>query len=237
MTQYLRVRNWDKFQHYKDRNPPWIKFHRELLHDYDFTCLQDASKLQLMLIWLLASQMDNKIPANPDWIKSQLNIKGKVCFKELIEKGFLEDESGTLAGRKQVAKPETEAETYNKEAEEEAERERVRACNEFWEAYPFKRGSKQDAMKLLIELLRKGEDYGQIIRGVKAYRAKCDAEGTLPKYVAHATTWIREQRWTWEYPIEPVREIRGTQPRGKGDIAREHSARAVEELKRERSIF
>ena len=55
---YLRVNNWKKFQHYKDRNPPWIKLHRDLLRDYDFICLQDASKMQLILIWLLASQMD-----------------------------------------------------------------------------------------------------------------------------------------------------------------------------------
>jgi len=27
----LRVKNWGKFQHYKDRNPPWIKLHRGLL--------------------------------------------------------------------------------------------------------------------------------------------------------------------------------------------------------------
>lgn len=32
---YLRVRNWEKFQHYKDRNPPWIKNYIELLNDDD----------------------------------------------------------------------------------------------------------------------------------------------------------------------------------------------------------
>lgn len=131
MTQYLRVRNWDTFQHYKDRNPPWIKLHRHLLHDYEFSCLQDASKLQLMLIWLLASQTDNKIPANPDWIKSQLNIKGKVCLKELIDKGFLEDESGSLASRKQVADLETETEAYREETEAYAEWLPVDEWNEY----------------------------------------------------------------------------------------------------------
>ena len=51
---YLRVKNWEKFQHYKDRTPPWIKLYRDLLNDYEFSCLQDASKAHLMLIWLLA---------------------------------------------------------------------------------------------------------------------------------------------------------------------------------------
>ena len=73
--EYLKVKNWEQFQHYKDRSPPWIKLHRDLLRDYNFNCLQDASKLQLMLIWLLASQMDNKIPADAEYIKQQLCIK------------------------------------------------------------------------------------------------------------------------------------------------------------------
>ena len=27
----LTIKNWHKFQHYKDRNPPWIKLHYEIL--------------------------------------------------------------------------------------------------------------------------------------------------------------------------------------------------------------
>lgn len=115
--EYLKVKNWEQFQHYKDRSPPWIKLHRDLLRDYNFNCLQDASKLQLMLIWLLASQMDNKIPADAEYIKQQLCIKGDVDLKELIDKGFLVDDSGMLAQCKQVAIGETETEAYSKEGE------------------------------------------------------------------------------------------------------------------------
>lgn len=114
--KYLRVKNWEDFQHYKDRSPPWIKLHRDLLRDYDFLCLQDASKLHLMLIWLLASQLDNKIPADQEYIKKQIGVKGDIDFNELILNGFLIDDSKTLAECKQVAIVETEAET-------EAERE------------------------------------------------------------------------------------------------------------------
>lgn len=116
--QYLRVKNWESFQHYKDRSPPWIKLHRDLLRDYNFICLQDASKMQLMLIWLLASQVDNKIPADPEYIKNQIGIKGELNLSELIEKGFLVDDSNTLAECKQSAIVETEAETYSTDREE-----------------------------------------------------------------------------------------------------------------------
>jgi hypothetical protein len=119
MTKYLRVKNWEQFQHYKDRNPPWIKLHRDLLRDYEFQCLQDASKLQLMLIWLLASQLDNKIPADENFLKNQLGIKGNLDLKELIDKGYLVDDSNALADCKQSAMLETETET---ETEAEAEK-------------------------------------------------------------------------------------------------------------------
>ena len=54
---------WWKYQHYKlMRNPPWIKLHASTLEDYDFGRLQDASKMHLCAIWLLASRTENKIP-------------------------------------------------------------------------------------------------------------------------------------------------------------------------------
>jgi len=107
---YLSVKNWQQFQHYKDRSPPWIKLHRDLLRDYDFICLQDASKMHLMLIWLLASQLDNKIPYDEKFIRNQIGIDSKVNLNDLINKGFLIVDSGVLADCKQGAMLEAEAE-------------------------------------------------------------------------------------------------------------------------------
>ena len=114
--KYFSVKNWEKHQHYKDRNPPWIKLHKDLLHDYEFTCLQDASKLQLILIWVLASQMENKIPLDTKWLKHALHLDCEVDLKALSDGGFIDVDSVVLAACKQSAMPETEA-----EAETEAE--------------------------------------------------------------------------------------------------------------------
>ena len=120
--EYLKVKNWDEFQHYKNRTPPWIKLHRDLLRDYDFTCLQDASKLHLILLWLLASQLDNKIPTDPKWITRQLGLSKPVNLKPLIDNGFIflvQDASKVLADCKQSAIVETETEAYKEETERE----------------------------------------------------------------------------------------------------------------------
>lgn len=103
---YLRVKNWAEFQHYKDRNPPWIKLHRTLLDDYEFERLQDASKAHLMLIWLFASQKDGLVPNDPAFLKKKLGLKSEPNLKLFIDQKLLipeQDASDVLADRKQVA--------------------------------------------------------------------------------------------------------------------------------------
>lgn len=111
--RYLSIKNLEKHQHYKDRRPPWIKLHAEVLDDYEFLCLQDASKAHLMLLWVLASKMDNRIPNDPQFLAEKLGATSTVNVQELINQGFVqlsEDDSKPLAFRKQSAMPETEAE-------------------------------------------------------------------------------------------------------------------------------
>jgi hypothetical protein len=54
----IQVKNYGKFQHYKDRNPPWIKLHRSLLDDLNYHKLSgDAAKL-LVQLWIIAAETD-----------------------------------------------------------------------------------------------------------------------------------------------------------------------------------
>jgi hypothetical protein len=120
--RYLSVKNLQKYQHYRDRRPPWIKLHVSLFDDYAFQCLQDASKLHLVLFWLLASQMENRIPYDLDYITRKLGTTSPVDVEVLILQGFIEvsqDDGKMLAERKQSAMVETETEAYTKETETE----------------------------------------------------------------------------------------------------------------------
>lgn len=60
------VKNWSKFQHYKDRKPPWIKLYRDLLDDPEFHALSGDAAKALILMWLIASESlaDGKLPAS-----------------------------------------------------------------------------------------------------------------------------------------------------------------------------
>lgn len=117
----LRVKGWEKFQHYKDRRPPWIKLYNEVLDDYDFGRLPDASKWHLIAIWLLASRTDNAIPDDERWLARMIGAHEPVDIQSLVSAGFVErygDASTSLAKRSVFAMPETETEA---EAEAKAE--------------------------------------------------------------------------------------------------------------------
>jgi hypothetical protein len=110
----LKPKNWDKFQHYKDRCPPWIKLHRDLLNDRIFASLPIASKALAPLLWLLASESkDGEFDAASNELAFRLHIAIKdieAGLKPLIDNGFFIDASTMLAPCYQVAIPETERE-------------------------------------------------------------------------------------------------------------------------------
>ena len=116
MIRTISIVNLDKHQHYKDRNPPWIKLYNSLLDNYEYACLHDDSKLLQILFLLLASKKDNKIPYDLDWIQNKLMLKEPVkdsSIKELQDAGFIEvhsSDSNVLSICKQGAIPEREGE-------------------------------------------------------------------------------------------------------------------------------
>ena len=57
----LSARNWDKFQHYRHRRPPWIKLHRQLLDDCRFHALPFGSRALAPMLWLLASEGEDGV--------------------------------------------------------------------------------------------------------------------------------------------------------------------------------
>lgn len=84
----LAVKNWKDFQHYGKRNPPWIKLHRAVLDDYAFCALPDTAKAHLMLVWLMASQNNGRVPYDVPFLEKKMSVSG-LDLDILIEHGFL----------------------------------------------------------------------------------------------------------------------------------------------------
>src|SRR3990167_11180263 len=114
--EYFSVKNFEKFQHYKHRSPPWIKLYNDLLDNYEFARLPDASKAHLIAIWLLASRYQNRIPLDLGWLTKRINTTTHLNLPILEEHGFIIIEHGLgnasimLASCKQNAPTERERE-------------------------------------------------------------------------------------------------------------------------------
>ena len=107
MTEYLSLRNWEKFQHYKDRRPPWIKLHVELLDDFGLRKLPIPTRFVYVQLLLVAAIHENRIPNDAKFIGSRIDLPTKTvssALRNLIDNGFLEvcaglDASAGLAER------------------------------------------------------------------------------------------------------------------------------------------
>lgn len=86
--KFLTVKNFERFQHYKDRAPLWIKMHTSVLSDFALLSLPEAAQAQLFKLWVLASRMDNRIPNDRKFIAAQIFAK-KLYVAELVAAGFL----------------------------------------------------------------------------------------------------------------------------------------------------
>lgn len=89
-VKFFRIRDLERYQHYKERNPPWVKLHSELLDDYEFQQLPDASRYHYLHLTLLASKTGNKIPNDPVWVARRINAQDPVNLTILYEAGLLE---------------------------------------------------------------------------------------------------------------------------------------------------
>lgn len=216
----LRVKKWESFQHYKDRSPPWIKLHHELLDDRSFQRLPDASRALAHCLWLIASESKDgifdgsveeiafRVRQSEQWVDEAL--------KPLISAGFfivVQDAIKPLALRQQVAVPETEGE---REAEAEREsppaapsaRNKSAGFPDFWAAYPRKEG-RQAAEKAWQKL--KPDDDLQRLMAAALEAQKCSRQWSDLQFVPHASTWLNQRRWEDEIPRETTQQDRAAE--------------------------
>jgi hypothetical protein len=96
--KFLSVKDFERYQHYKHRNPPWIKLYNCLLDDYAFSKLPTASKYLYLGLLILCSRHANRVPNDCTWIAHALHMDPKeIDLSPLYRSGLL------LASRNHVA--------------------------------------------------------------------------------------------------------------------------------------
>jgi len=84
-----QIKNWDKFQQYKDDRPVhWIKLHNCLIDDYHFEELTEQNQLYLIKLWLFASKNKGRIEGSDAFIARKIGAK-KLKMETLVKAGFI----------------------------------------------------------------------------------------------------------------------------------------------------
>lgn len=186
----LMPKRWQDFQHYKDRCPPWIKLHRDLLNNKNFMRLPIASKALAPLFWLLASESKSEqgiFDASDDELEFRLRMSVKeiqIGRKSLIDNGFFSIASGVLADCSQVATPE------ESRGERETETE---AFESFWTTYP-KKVAKPAAAKAFKSAKINGH-LPHVLADIEARKSSDDWTKSEGQFVPNPATYLNQRRW------------------------------------------
>ena len=184
----MRIKHWNKFQHFKDRKPPWVKLYRDLLDDLDWHELDAQASKVLVMLWLIASEDEGRIPPTKT-LAFRLRMTEKQtndCLNKLSH--WLEqDDISTISERYQDDSLETERET---ETEKEIETKRGT------------KGSRLSADFVLPEdwiafCQQERQDLNpqKVFDGFKDYWvAKAGAAGVKLDWLATWRNWVRNQR-------------------------------------------
>ena len=111
----MKIKNWSKFQHFKDRKPPWVKLYRDVLDDMEWYELDPLASKVLVMCWLIASEDDGCLP-NSKTLAFRLRMTEKQtidCLNKLSH--WLEqDDINAISEQYQSDSLETETETETK---------------------------------------------------------------------------------------------------------------------------
>jgi hypothetical protein len=186
----MRIKHWNKFQHFKDRKPPWVKLYRDLLDDLDWHELDAQASKVLVMLWLIASEDEGRIPPTKT-LAFRLRMTEKQtndCLNKLSH--WLEqDDINTISERYQDDSLETERET-EKEKEKEAETKRGTKGSrlsadwvlpEDWESWARQERPDLNPQKV-------GEQFKDF------WIAKAGAAGVKLDWQATWRNWVRNQR-------------------------------------------
>ena len=193
----MKIKNWSKFQHFKDRRPPWVKLYRDLLDDPDWHELDAEAAKILVSLWLLASEDEDQEGKLPDAkrIAFRLRIPVNKVNQALtkLEHWLYHDDINEISERYQLDAPETETETYT---EREKEKDMAYGFDEFWSIYERK-GSKVQALKAWRKIKPSIELQLQIYDAARIYvRATPDKQ-----FRKDASTWLNNQCWNDEVVV------------------------------------
>jgi hypothetical protein len=206
----MQIRNWKKFQHFKDRKPPWVKLYRDILDDLDWHELDATASKVLIMCWLIASEDDGRLPPVKT-LAFRLRMSEKQtndCLNKLSH--WLEqDDISVISDRYQSDSLETETETETKKEKKATSVAMPDGISQsVWEDYKtLRKAKKAPVTQRVIDGMQEQADLAGwtlekameecCIRGWQSFKAEWVAEKPKPfnrADIAHVTVPASSQR-------------------------------------------
>ena len=118
------IKDFSKFQHFKDRTPPWVKLYRDILDDPDWHELPPEAAKVLVMLWVIASEDDTKRGMLPEVKK--LAFRLRITEKNLriilsqLSHWLIQDDIDVISDGYQLDAPERAGEETETETETDA---------------------------------------------------------------------------------------------------------------------
>lgn len=88
---WIVIPGWEKFQHYKDRDPKWIKLYNSLLHSDDYLGLSGHRRAILHGLWMAYASSGCELRMDPRSLSRRLQLKvTSQDLEALVTGGWME---------------------------------------------------------------------------------------------------------------------------------------------------
>jgi hypothetical protein len=185
----MRIKNWTKFQHFKDRRPPWVKLYRDILDDLEWHELDPLAAKVLVMLWLIASEDDGRIP-DTKTLAFRLRLT-EVKTKEIVSKlsHWLEqDDINVISSGYQLDSTETERETEVEKEKETKAKAPEGVSPEVWDSFVKQRkASRAVITTTVIKSIQKEAD--KVGWTLEQALAECAARG----WRGFKASWVQEK--------------------------------------------
>ncbi len=196
----VKIKNWEKFQHFKNRRPPWVKLYRDLLDDMQWHELDPLSSKVLVTLWLLASEDNDKDGKLPDiktlsWRMRMSEKQVNECLNKLSH-WLLQDDINAISMRYQDDTPETE-----KSREETKQSESYDSLfDRFYQSYPKKVG-RPAALKAFVKFKPDNSLLATMLEAIEKQAQGEQWQKNDGQFIPNPATWLNQERWNDDQQI------------------------------------
>lgn len=207
----MRIKNWKRFQHFKDRKPPWIKLYRDLLDDIEWHELNGDTAKVLVMVWLIASETDEGQLPDIKELAFRLRLSEKATLQHVtrLSHWMLQDDIKMISEGYQDGSLETEGE---KEKETKTEKK-----------HPHGELGKVLLTEDEYKKLQSKHEPQKLSRAIEILDGYIAAK--KPEYASHYAVF-KADSWLWER----LKELEGTTRDWRGDMS---TVPTFEELRKE----